>query len=98
MTAPNELSFLADDYLARKASRRANALCAGLSVIVMGGIVSVASWKQGSRLLAVAWMAAALSITAVMLLSDGRLGQLAMLAGIGLIGFGIAARPDLRVD
>ena len=40
MAAPNELSFLPDDYLARKASRRANALCAGLSVIVMGGIAS----------------------------------------------------------
>src|SRR4051812_7058293 len=40
MAAPNELSFLPDDYLARKATRRANALCAGLSVIVMGGIAS----------------------------------------------------------
>jgi Tfp pilus assembly protein PilN len=40
MAAPNELSFLPDDYLARKASRRANALCAGLSVIVMGAIAS----------------------------------------------------------
>jgi hypothetical protein len=40
MAAPNELSFLPDDYLERKASRRANALCAGLSVIVMGAIAS----------------------------------------------------------
>lgn len=40
MAAPNELSFLPDDYLARKASRRANALCAGLSVVVMGAIAS----------------------------------------------------------
>jgi Tfp pilus assembly protein PilN len=40
MAAPNELSFLPDDYLARKASRRANALCAGLSVVVMGVIAS----------------------------------------------------------
>ena len=38
MAAPNELSFLPDDYLERKARRRANALCAGLSVIVMGAI------------------------------------------------------------
>jgi Tfp pilus assembly protein PilN len=38
MKAPNELSFLPDDYLERKARRRANALCAGLSVIVMGAI------------------------------------------------------------
>lgn len=40
MGAPNELSFLPDDYFARKASRRANALCAGLSVVVMGAIAS----------------------------------------------------------
>jgi Tfp pilus assembly protein PilN len=40
MGAPNELSFLPDDYLERKARRRANALCAGLSVIVMGAIAS----------------------------------------------------------
>ena len=38
MKAPNELSFLPDDYLERKARRRANALCAGLSVVVMGAI------------------------------------------------------------
>src|SRR5688572_29511181 len=40
MAAPNELSFLPDDYLERKARRRANALCAGLSVVVMGAIAS----------------------------------------------------------
>src|SRR3954468_8835998 len=40
MAAPNELSFLPDDYLARKGGRRANALCAGLSVIVMSAIAS----------------------------------------------------------
>jgi hypothetical protein len=39
MAAPNELSFLPDDYLERKARRRANALCASLSVIVMGASV-----------------------------------------------------------
>ena len=38
MKPPNELSFLPDDYLERKARRRANALCAGLSVLVMGAI------------------------------------------------------------
>jgi Tfp pilus assembly protein PilN len=38
--APNELSFLPDDYLERKARRRANAVCAGLSVVVMGAIAS----------------------------------------------------------
>jgi Tfp pilus assembly protein PilN len=40
MAAPNELSFLPDDYLERKGRRRANALCAALSVIVMGAIAS----------------------------------------------------------
>ena len=40
MAAPNELSFLPDDYLDRKARRRANALCAGLSVIVIGAIAA----------------------------------------------------------
>ena len=38
MATPNELSFLPDDYMDRKARRRANALCAGLSVVVMGAI------------------------------------------------------------
>jgi Tfp pilus assembly protein PilN len=40
MKAPNELSFLPDDYLDRKARRRANALCAGVSVLVMGAIAT----------------------------------------------------------
>ena len=43
MKAPNELSFLPDDYLERKARRRANALCAGLSVVVMGAIAAAFS-------------------------------------------------------
>ena len=34
MGAPNELSFLPDDYLERKARRRANAICAVLFFIV----------------------------------------------------------------
>jgi Tfp pilus assembly protein PilN len=33
--APNQLSFLPDDYLERKAQRRSNALCAGLFLVVM---------------------------------------------------------------
>lgn len=45
MAAPNELSFLPDDYLERKARRRANALCAGLSVVVMGAIAA-AFWTS----------------------------------------------------
>lgn len=38
MSAPNELSFLPDDYLAHKAQRRTNAICAGLFIVVMVGI------------------------------------------------------------
>ena len=38
MSSPNELSFLPEDYLERKARRRANFLCGALSVIVMGTI------------------------------------------------------------
>src|SRR3954452_24542780 len=48
MAAPNELSFLPDDYLARKAGRRANALCAGLSVVVMGAIASAFYFTERS--------------------------------------------------
>src|ERR1051325_3467700 len=40
MDAPNELSFLPDDYLERKARRRTNAICAVLFCIVMGAIGS----------------------------------------------------------
>src|SRR5882724_7383292 len=35
MASPNQLSFLPDDYLERKAQRRTNAICAGLFLIVM---------------------------------------------------------------
>src|SRR4030095_1547056 len=35
MAAPNELSFLPDDYLERKAQRRTNAICAILFLVVM---------------------------------------------------------------
>ncbi|HEX8915252.1 MAG TPA: PilN domain-containing protein [Humisphaera sp.] len=40
MASPNELSFLPEDYLERKARRRANVLCGALSVVVMGTIGS----------------------------------------------------------
>src|SRR5215212_6752917 len=40
MGAPNELSFLPDDYLERKARRRTNAICAILFCVVMGAIGS----------------------------------------------------------
>src|SRR3954447_10955845 len=38
MAAPNELSFLPDDYLERKARRRTNAICAVLFCIVISAI------------------------------------------------------------
>ena len=38
MGAPNELSFLPDDYLERKARRRANAICAVLFFVVISAI------------------------------------------------------------
>src|SRR5438067_5432608 len=37
---PNQLSFLPEDYLERKARRRANILCGALSVVVLGAIGS----------------------------------------------------------
>ncbi len=40
MAAPNELSFLPDDYLERKARRRTNAICAVLFCVVLGAIGS----------------------------------------------------------
>src|SRR6266513_3664399 len=38
MVAPNELSFLPDDYLERKARRRTNAICAILFCVVITAI------------------------------------------------------------
>ena len=40
MTSPNQLNFLPEDYLERKARRRANILCGALSVVVLGTIGS----------------------------------------------------------
>lgn len=40
MGSPSQLSFLPEDYLERKAQRRANAICAVLFLLVMGGITS----------------------------------------------------------
>ncbi len=48
MTSPNQLSFLPDDYLERKARRRANILCGVLSVVVMGGIGSAFTLTEQS--------------------------------------------------
>ena len=46
MSAPNQLSFLPDDYLERKARRRANILCGMLAVIVLGVIVSAFQYME----------------------------------------------------
>jgi len=51
MGSPNQLSFLPDDYLERKAQRRANAICAVLFILVMGGVgfASYIQDRQGKR-------------------------------------------------
>jgi hypothetical protein len=41
MGSPNQLSFLPDDYLERKAARRTNAICAVLFLLVIGGVGSL---------------------------------------------------------
>jgi Tfp pilus assembly protein PilN len=46
MSAPNQLSFLPDDYLERKARRRANILCGVLAVIVLGVIISAFQYME----------------------------------------------------
>ncbi|MGA2230071.1 MAG: PilN domain-containing protein [Tepidisphaeraceae bacterium] len=46
MNAPNQLSFLPEDYLARKAQRRTNVICAILSGIVMAAIGSAFSLTE----------------------------------------------------
>ena len=46
MTAPNELSFLPDDYLEQKWKRRANVVCAILVVLVAGGISAAAYYVR----------------------------------------------------
>jgi Tfp pilus assembly protein PilN len=46
MASPNELSFLPDDYLERKAQRRTNAICAVLFLVVMVAIGSAFSFTE----------------------------------------------------
>ena len=46
MSNPNQLSFLPDDYLERKARRRANILCGVLAVVVLGIIVSAFQYME----------------------------------------------------
>jgi Tfp pilus assembly protein PilN len=46
MSAPNQVSFLPEDYLDRKAQRRTNVICAILAAIVMGAIGSAFSLTE----------------------------------------------------
>jgi Tfp pilus assembly protein PilN len=46
MVSPNELSFLPDDYLERKAQRRTNAICAMLFLVVMVAIGSAFTFSE----------------------------------------------------
>jgi len=48
MSAPNELSFLPDDYLDRKRQRRTNVICATLFAMVMGTIGTTFSFSEKS--------------------------------------------------
>ncbi len=48
MKSPNELSFLPDDYLERKAQRRTNAICATLFLVVMVAIGSAFTFTERS--------------------------------------------------
>jgi Tfp pilus assembly protein PilN len=49
MSAPNELSFLPEDYLEQKYTRRANALCVLLFLITGSAIATGWSWMRGSN-------------------------------------------------
>jgi Tfp pilus assembly protein PilN len=48
MTSSNDLSFLPDDYLKRKAQRRSNIVCASLFLVVMGAIGTAFHFAQAS--------------------------------------------------
>ena len=49
MNAPNELSFLPDDYLEQKYTRRANVVCVLLFLLTAGAIFAGWSWMRGSN-------------------------------------------------
>src|SRR3982751_1189733 len=49
MTSPNQLSFLPDDYLERKAQRRTNVICAMLFVIVLAAIAGAFTVTERSN-------------------------------------------------
>lgn len=48
MSSPNQLSFLPDDYLERKARRRTNVICVGLFVIIVGSVFFAAVLAERS--------------------------------------------------
>jgi Tfp pilus assembly protein PilN len=48
MAAPNELSFLPDDYLERKRRRRTNVICAGLFTVVLCGLGATFTMQEKS--------------------------------------------------
>jgi Tfp pilus assembly protein PilN len=48
MTSSNDLSFLPDDYLKRKAQRRSNVVCASLFLVVMVAIGTAFHFTQAS--------------------------------------------------
>jgi Tfp pilus assembly protein PilN len=49
MSTPNELSFLPEDYLEQKYTRRANAVCVLLFLVAGGAIVAGWSWLRGNN-------------------------------------------------
>lgn len=49
MTAPNELSFLPEDYVEQKYTRRANIVCVALVLLAGGGIAAAFSLLRGNN-------------------------------------------------
>jgi Tfp pilus assembly protein PilN len=49
MTAPNELSFLPEDYIEKKYARRANIVCAALLLLAGGGVASTFSLLRAAN-------------------------------------------------
>jgi Tfp pilus assembly protein PilN len=49
MSAPNELSFLPEDYLEQKYTRRANVVCVLLVLLTGGAIFAGWSWMRGNN-------------------------------------------------
>ena len=49
MASPNDLSFLPDDYLERKAQRRTNLICAGLFLVTLTAIGGTFHYSERSN-------------------------------------------------